>query len=59
MKTTDEAIELCRRILTSPVRREHPNWGEDFIAHRISERPEMEPTVRRLRRESGPPAGHV
>jgi hypothetical protein len=48
----EEAIELCRRILTSPVRRENPRWGEAFIAHRIAEHPEMEPTVKRLRRES-------
>jgi hypothetical protein len=59
MKTTDEAIELCRRILTSPVRREHPRWGDDFIAHCIAEHPEMEPTVKRLRRESEPPGGHI
>ena len=59
MKTTDEAIELCRRILTSHVRRDNPRWGEDFIAHRIAEHPELEPTVKRLRRESEPPMRHV
>jgi hypothetical protein len=59
MKTTHEAIELCRRILSSPVRRDNPHWGDDFIAHRISEHPELEPTVKRLRRESEPPHGHV
>ena len=58
MKTSSEAIELCRRILTSPVRREHPHWGDDFIAHQLSEHPELETTVKRLRRESEPPFGN-
>jgi hypothetical protein len=52
---TLEAIEMCRRILTSSARRENPRWGEDFIAHRVAEHPEMEPEVSRLRRESEPP----
>ena len=56
---TLEAIELCRRILTSPIRREHPRWGEDFIAHRVAEHPEMEPEVKRLRRESEAPPRQV
>ena len=58
---TMEAIELCRRILTSPVRREHPHWGDDFIAHQVAEHPEMEPEVTRLRRESElpPPPRHL
>lgn len=58
---TLEAIEMCRRILTNPVRRENPRWGEDFIAHRVAEHPEMEPEVTRLRRESEapPPLKHV
>jgi len=56
---TLEAIELCRRILTSPVRREHPKWGEDFIAHRVAEHPEMESEVTRIRRESEPPPKNI
>jgi hypothetical protein len=51
---TTEAIELCRRVLTSPVHQVRPNWGEDFIAHRIAEHPEIEPEVKRIRRESEP-----
>ena len=54
-----EAIEQCRRVLTSPVHQKNPHWGEDFIAHRIAEHPEIEPTVSRLRRESEPHLPHV
>ena len=54
-----DAIELCRRILTSPVRHEHPHWGDDFIAHRIAEHPEMEPEVNRIRQESQPRLPHA
>jgi hypothetical protein len=53
-----ETIELCRRILTSPVRLEHPHWGDDFIAHRIAEHPEVEPEVERIRQESQPRLPH-
>jgi len=56
---TKEAIELCRRVLTSPARRENPRWGESFIAHRIAEHPDMEPEVRRIRDESEPRLPHV
>ena len=56
---TMEAIELCRRILSSPVRREHPHWGDDFIAHQVAVHPEMEPEVTRLRRESEAPPRHL
>jgi hypothetical protein len=49
-----EAIELCRRILTSPVRQERPHWGDDFIAHRLAEHPELEAEVNRIREESEP-----
>jgi hypothetical protein len=52
---TTEVIELCRRILASPARRDNPRWGEDFIAHRVAEHPEVEPVVKRLRRESESP----
>jgi hypothetical protein len=51
---TLEAIELCRRVLTNPVHHRNPHWGEDFIAHRIAEHPEIEPEVKRIRRESEP-----
>jgi hypothetical protein len=53
-----DAIELCRRILTSPVRAEHPHWGDDFIAHRLAEHPELEPEVERIRQESQPRLPH-
>lgn len=56
---TNEAIELCRRVLTSPIHHRNPHWGEDFIAHRIAEHPEIRPTVARLRRESEPQLPHV
>lgn len=56
---TKDAIELCRRILTSPVRREHPHWGDDFIAHRLAEHPEIEPVLNRIRQESEPRLPHV
>jgi hypothetical protein len=49
-----EAIELCRRVLTNPVHQRNPHWGEEFIAHRIAEHPEIEPEVKRIRRESEP-----
>jgi hypothetical protein len=49
-----EAIELCRRVLTNPVHHRNPHWGEEFIAHRIAEHPEIEPEVKRIRRESEP-----
>ena len=51
---TTEALELCRRVLTSPVHHKKPGWGEDFIAHRIAEHPEIEDDVKRIRRESEP-----
>ena len=50
-----ETIEFCRRILCSPVRHEHPQWGEDFIAHRLAKHPELQDEVERLRHESHPP----
>jgi hypothetical protein len=53
---TTETIEFCRRILTSPVRHWNPRWGEDFIAHRLAEHPELEPEVERIRHESQPPS---
>jgi hypothetical protein len=56
---TIETIEHCRRILTSPVRREHPHWGDDFIAHRIAEHPELETEVERIREESRPRLPHA
>ncbi|HEY1692186.1 MAG TPA: hypothetical protein VGG39_08485 [Polyangiaceae bacterium] len=56
---TNEAIELCRRVLTSPVHCRNPHWGEDFIAHRIAEHPEIRPEVARIRRESEPQLPHV
>jgi hypothetical protein len=56
---TMEVIELCRRILTSPVRRANPRWGEDFIAHRVAEHPEVMPLLTRLRRESEYPPRDV
>lgn len=56
---TKDTIELCRRILTSPVRREHPHWGDDFIAHRLAEHPEIEPELNRIRQESEPRLPHV
>ena len=49
-----EAIELCRRVLASPIHQRNPNWGEDFIAHRIAEHPDIEPIVKQIRRESEP-----
>jgi hypothetical protein len=49
-----EAIELCRRVLASPTHQRNPNWGEDFIAHRIAEHPDIEPIVKQIRRESEP-----
>ena len=55
---TQEVIELCRRVLTSPVHQKNPHWGEDFIAHRIAEHPEIEPVVSQLRRESEPSLPH-
>ena len=54
-----EAIELCRRVLTSPVHHRNPNWGEEFIAHRIAEHPDIEPAVKQLRRESESQLPHV
>jgi hypothetical protein len=54
-----EAIEKCRRVLTSPVHQKNPHWGEDFIAHRIAEHPDIEQEVTRLRRESEPQLPHV
>jgi hypothetical protein len=51
---TNEAIELCRRVLTSPVHQRNRHWGEEFIAHRIAEHPEIEGEVTRIRRESEP-----
>jgi hypothetical protein len=56
---TNEAIELCRRVLTSSIHARNPRWGEDFIAHRIQEHPEIEPEVRRIRRESESQLPHV
>ena len=53
-----DPIELCRRILTSPVRLEHPHWGDDFIAHRLAEHPELEAEVNRIREESQPRLQH-
>ena len=54
-----EAIELCRRIIVNPVHQRNPRWGEDFIAHRIAEHPEIAPEVRRIRRESEPQLPHA
>jgi hypothetical protein len=54
-----DTIELCRRILTSPVRRANPHWGDDFIAHRLAEHPELESEVNRIRQESEPRLPHV
>ena len=51
-----EAIELCRRVLTNPHHVEDARWGEDFIAHRIAEHPEIAPLVSRLRAETRPRA---
>ena len=56
---TQESIELCRRVLTSPVHQKNPHWGEDFIAHRIADHPEIEPEVSKIRRESTPCLPHV
>jgi hypothetical protein len=56
---SNEAIELCRRVLTSSVHQRNPRWGEDFIAHRIAEHPEIEPEVKRIRQESEPRLPHV
>jgi hypothetical protein len=56
---SNEAIELCRRVITSPCHQRNPRWGEDFIAHRIAEHPEIEPEVRRIRQESEPRLPHV
>jgi hypothetical protein len=56
---SNEAIELCRRVLTSPVHQRNPRWGEDFIAHRIAEHPEIEPVVKQIRRESEPRLPHI
>lgn len=56
---TADAIELCRRVLTCSVHHQRPGWGEDFIAHRIAEHPEIEPEVKRLRRESEPRLPHI
>ncbi len=53
-----ETIEFCRRILTSPVRLEHPHWGDDFIAHRLAEHPELEAEVNRIRQQSQPRLPH-
>ncbi len=55
---TMDAIEHCRRILTSPVRQANPHWGDDFIAHRLAEHPELEPEVERIRQESQPRLPH-
>jgi hypothetical protein len=55
---TLETIELCRRILTSPVRQTKPHWGDDFIAHRLAEHPELLPEVERIRQESQPRLPH-
>ena len=54
-----EAIELCRRVLTSPVHLRNPHWGEEFILHRIAEHPDIEPVVKQLRRESESQLPHV
>lgn len=56
---TSEAIELCRRVLTSPVHQRNPHWGEEFIAHRIAEHPEIQPEIERIRQESEPRLPHV
>ena len=56
---TNGAIELCRRVLTSPVHAKDHHWGEEFIAHRIAEHPEIAPEVARIRRESEPQLPHV
>jgi hypothetical protein len=56
---TTDAIELCRRILTSPVRLSKPRWGDDFIAHRLAEHPELESEVERIRQESRPSLPHA
>jgi hypothetical protein len=56
---TSEAIELCRRVLTSPCHMKNPHWGEEFIAHRIAEHPEITEEVKRLRAESEPRLPHV
>lgn len=56
---TNEAIELCRRVLTSPVHHRNPHWGEEFIAHRIAEHPEIQPEIERIRQESEPSLPHV
>ncbi len=55
----NEAIELCRRVLTSPVHIRNPRWGEDFIAHRIAEHPEIEPEIEKIRQESQSRLPHV
>ena len=49
-----ETIELCRRILTNPLRRSNPHWGDDFIAHRLAEHPEIEAELERIRLASTP-----
>ncbi len=54
-----EAIELCRRVITCPVHQRNPRWGEDFIAHRIAEHPDIAPEVRRIRHESESQLPHV
>jgi hypothetical protein len=56
---TNEAIELCRRVLTSPVHHRNPVGGEDFIAHRIAEHPEIQREVARIRQESTSRLPHV
>jgi hypothetical protein len=49
-----ETIELCRRILTSPVRQSNPRWGDDFIAHRLAEHPEIQEEIERIRQARTP-----
>jgi hypothetical protein len=51
---SNDAIELCRRVLTNPSHLRNPRWGEDFISHLIADHPEIEPEVKRIRAESDP-----
>ena len=51
-KASLEALELCRRVLESPARSRNEHWGDDFIAHRCQEHPELQEEVARLRESS-------
>jgi hypothetical protein len=47
-QSAKHAKDLCQRVLSNPARKEHPHWGDDFIAHQCEAHPEIREELERL-----------